>query len=307
MWQRKPIQILLILSVMMLWASCYPLISLGLPHAPHLTFAALRASLAGGSLLILSFILQKPQPTGWRHWTKITIIGFCATTLGFFGMFHASEFISPGIATVLTNTQPLIAAVLASYFLKENLGYGEKAGLVVGFLGVILIAVPTASTIAHETYNLGLSYITIAAIGVAISNVILRNLSKQTNALTTMGWQLIIGSLFLWILALLFEDTFQINWHPDFIISLLGLAIPGTAMVYWLWCKILQHVELTYANSYSFLVPILGLLFGYFFFQENLSVQPIIGVILTLLGIVLVNINEKKSQKVEPTKIKGNL
>ncbi|MCB2082030.1 MAG: DMT family transporter, partial [Rickettsiales bacterium] len=106
-----------IITVMLLWALCFPLITLGLPYAPHLTFASIRAFLAGIMLLIPALILKRPQPRGLKIWLSLIGVGLGATTLGFFGMFHASEFVSPGIATVIANTQPLMAAVLASIFL----------------------------------------------------------------------------------------------------------------------------------------------------------------------------------------------
>ncbi|HAE28731.1 MULTISPECIES: hypothetical protein [Hyphomonas] len=50
--------------VMILWAACYPLIAVGLPDAPHLTFAALRALLAGGTLLAIAGVRQHQLPSG---------------------------------------------------------------------------------------------------------------------------------------------------------------------------------------------------------------------------------------------------
>ena len=51
--------------VMVLWAFCYPLIALGLEYAPHLTFATLRAVLAGGVLLIVAMLQRAAWPNTW--------------------------------------------------------------------------------------------------------------------------------------------------------------------------------------------------------------------------------------------------
>ena len=76
---------------------------------------------------------------------------------------------------------------------------------------------------------------------------------------------------------------------------LLGLALPGTALAYWLWYRVLGEVELNRANSFSFLVPIFGLAMGVVFYQESISVLTASGIILTVLGIVLVNWPGKKT------------
>lgn len=282
-------QILQILLVMLLWASCFPIIAYGLSYAPHITFAALRAFIAGVVLLIPALILRRPQPKEIRMWLKISVIGLGATTLGFFGMFHASEFISPGIATVITNTQPLIAAIFASIFLKERVDTAGKTGFLLGFLGIVLITFPNIILGSDNKFILGVLYITLSAIGITISNILIRYSAHSIDALSAMGWQLIIGSFFLIVIALFTEDISNITWNMSFTLSLLGLAIPGTALSYWLWFRILKETELNHANSFSFLIPIFGVTMGIFFFNEKINTLTLSGIGLTVFGIVLVN------------------
>src|SRR5690554_7853030 len=54
---------------------------------------------------------------------------------GFGGMFLGAGKLTSGIATVLANVQPLIAAVLAYWYLKEVLSRRMLAGLLIGFVG----------------------------------------------------------------------------------------------------------------------------------------------------------------------------
>ncbi len=277
-----------IILVMFLWAICFPLITLGLSDAPHLTFAALRGFLAGGTLLLISGLKGHPLPKTRKMWMMLFLIGLGATTLGFFGMFHASEFISPGIATVLANTQPLMAAVLAYFVLDEHLNMHGKLGLFLGFLGVVLIAVPGISSGAGENYILGISYIFMAALGITVSNVLIRRIAGQIDTLTSMGWQLVLGSIALLIIAFFTEDVTAITWSGAFIISLFGLALPGTALAYWLWSRVLENTELNHANAFSFLVPIFGLAIG-LFYDEQIGMFAAAGIVTTVLGIVLVN------------------
>jgi len=274
---------------MFLWAICFPLIVWGLPYAPHLTFAAMRGFLAGSVLLIPALIMRRPQPRELKTWLILVAIGLGATTLGFYGMFHASEFISPGIATVITNTQPLMAAVLATLVLKEHLGRACKAGLGLGFMGIVLIAYPGLMSAEDGTYALGVFYIVLSALGISVSNVLISKIAGRIDALSAMGWQLIIGSFFLALIALMTEDMDTVTWNTAFTLSLLGLALPGTALVYWLWFNILERVELTHANVFSFLVPVFGLTMGVMFFQESIGLMSIAGIGLSLLGIYLVN------------------
>jgi len=283
--------ILSIVAVMFLWAICYPLIVIGLDHAPHLSFAALRASLAGFSLLLLAFVMGKQHPQNLSEWFMLLGIGIGATTLGFYGMFHASEFVKPGVATVITNTQPILTAVLAAYWLKELINRNAKIGVLLGFIGVLVIASESFIIEADNRFALtGLFYLMIAVVGIAVSNILIKKIVGKIDGLIAMGWQLVLGSVFLWVIALSTENPSEIEWNTHFISSLLGLAILGTALAYWLWFFVLEKVSLSYANSYSFLAPIFGLLLGVLFYNESISLQTGIGIGVILLGIIMVNL-----------------
>lgn len=293
------IQTLSIITVMFLWAICFPLIVLGLPHAPHLTFAAMRAFLAGAVLLLPSLIMRRQQPSGIKMWMMLGAIGLGATTMGFFGMFHASEFVSPGIATVIANTQPLMAAVLAAIVLKEHIDGRGKIGLFIAFIGIVLIALPSLFLDAGGDTMRGIGFIILAALGITISNVLIRHIAGRIDALSAMGWQLIIGSFFLTVIAFFTEDMSVVTWNNSFILSLLGLALPGTALAYWLWFRVLGAVELNRANAFSFLVPIFGLVMGVAFYNEYIGPLAAVGIALTVLGIVLSNLPEAKTLQTE--------
>lgn len=136
---------LMAISVMFLWALCFPLISLGLDYAPPLLFAFLRALIAGLSLLLIAKLSGRPAIKGKRNWSAVVVIGFTATSIGFWGMFYAGGILAPGIATVLTNTQPFIALVLGWFVLKETLNSSSLLGFSLGFFGVILISADSIS------------------------------------------------------------------------------------------------------------------------------------------------------------------
>ncbi len=277
-----------VVAVMILWASCYPLITLGLDDAPHLTFAAIRAVLAGGALLGVSFILRLPIPREKRLWYWLAIAGFGTTTLGYLGMFHAAEFVAPGFATIITNTQPLLAAALAFFILREKLGPKARLGLFVGFLGVVIAAAPQIAGASAGATLKGIAYIFLAATGVSIGNVAIKRIAGATDPTSATGWQLFIGAAPLALFAVATERPGDISWTPDFIFSLLGLSLFGTALAFWLWQTALTTMDLSRANAFSFLVPFLGISFGAIFFGEAITLNALAGAVLAVIGVRMV-------------------
>ncbi len=277
-----------IVLVMFLWAICFPLITAGLDSAPHLSFAAIRAFIAGATLLAFGIVLNRPFPRGIRVWSLLVMTGLGATTLGFFGMFHAAEFISPGPATVIANTQPLMAALLAHLLLGERLNLVGKVGLAVGFAGIVLMTFPELLSPTRGNSITGITYIVLAASGITVSNVLIKRLAGEIDPLMGMGLQLLIGGVPLAFLAILTEAPSTIQWSQEFIVVLLALAILGTSLVYWLWCSILESVELSKANVFSFLIPVFGLAMGAALFGEDIGWTDVAGAALTIIGIDLV-------------------
>jgi len=279
-----------IVLAMLLWAACFPLITAGLQYSPHLTFATLRAVLAGAALVGLAMVLRRPFPRGRRTWLTLAVVGLGATSMGFLGMFHAAEFVSPGLATVIANTQPLLAAMLGVAWLGERLPRIGWIGLLVGFAGILVIALPQLLDGGQEGSTIGFAYIVLAAVGVTISNVAIKSIAGKVDGLFAMGLQMLIGSVPLAFAAFVLEDQDAIQWNAVFTSSLLGLALLGSALVYWLWFSVLEAIELNRAIVFSFLVPIFGLAIGAMFFGERLSGVQFSGIALVILGIVFVNL-----------------
>jgi len=274
--------------VMLLWSLCFPLINVGLESSSPMMFAAMRAFLAGILLLLLAILLRRPFPTNPTIWVGIIIVGLTATTLGFFGMFYGGGLVSPGIATVLANTQPLIAALIAYFWLNEALVKRQKSGLALGLLGIILISVNFGGNDLAISAH-GVIYILIGAVGVALGNVTLKWLAGRGDILVLMGLQLLVGSVPLFILNQLLEKSQVITWSISFITSLLILSIFGTATVAVLWFALLERVELSRINVFTFLTPVFGLIVGNLYFNEKLENIDIIGIILCILSIYLVS------------------
>lgn len=277
-----------VVAVMLLWAACYPLLTIGITFAPHLSFATLRAALAGLVLVGLACALRRPFPRGVGVWGTLIVMGLGGTSLGFLGMFHAAEFVSPGIATVVANTQPLLAAGLGGIILGERLSSRGKAGLFVGLLGIVVIAAPQLFSSGEDSYLMGIAYIVLAALGVTVSNVMIKKITGRVDLLMAMGLQFLIGSIPLGLAAVIMESPAAIQWSSAFIAVLLTLSFFGSALVYILWMSVLSEVPLNQANAFSFLIPVFGLTMGVLFYDETLNLFKLLGILLAVIGVVLV-------------------
>ncbi|MAN53130.1 MULTISPECIES: DMT family transporter [Gammaproteobacteria] len=285
--QSKAANVAWMVVVVLLWAICFPFIVTGLPDAPPLLFAALRAFLAGGLLFAVHLVQRRrePYPFSPRDLGLLSLIGLSYTAMGFGGMFLAAGHLSPGLATVLASTQPLIAAAIAAAWLGETLKTKGIAGLVIGFLGVTLLSWSGFDN-NNAGYLWGITWVLVGAIGIAIGNILLKKRAGGSVA-APMAVQLLIGGGILLLASAVGGEQWEIRWTFRFTGSLLILSALATAAMMYLWFALLARAPLNRLNVFSFLTPALGLLIGFIFFEERLQPVQILGIIVVIVGIAM--------------------
>lgn len=272
--------------VAFLWAICFPFIVVGLPDAPPLLFAALRAFLAGVCLVLIALKKGRRARYSPRHFLVLAIIGFSYTGMGLGGMFLGAGKIGPGLATVLANAQPLFAVILSIFFLREVVTGRLFGGLLLSFVGVVVLALPELEF--GNARFLGAVYVLVGAIGTAIGNVLLKHQAGSDDIYWSMGIQLILGSMFLGIASVVMGEGLEINWTWSFATAVFFLAIPATAFMVVLWYALLARAPLNSLNPFTFLTPAFGLVIGVLLFDETYTLTEVAGIGVTFVGLVIV-------------------
>ena len=274
----------LMLAITLIYSACYSLIKIGLAFVPPLLFAGMRTFLAGSLLLGLTVALGGSLlPKGVR-WSELIALAFTATTLTFGAMFESPGRVGAGIASVLGNTQALVTVALAAAFLGERFTVGKTVGLVLGSLGVVLVAVPALFAAGG---GLAGSLLALTASGGAASgNVILKRMGSRFNVLSVTAWELLIGSMPLLGLSAAFERTASVNWNAQFVVVLLFLAVVGTALPSAVWYGLVRRAEVGRLTLFFFLVPLFGLIIGTVILGEHVSLIQVIGAPLIVAGAI---------------------
>ena len=284
---------LLVLLIAVVYAVCYVTIKAGLALAPPLRFAGLRAAIAGAALLLLLVASRKSVLPTRRLWPGILLLAVLATVLSYGAMFLSPGRTGAGIASVLGNTTPLFAILLAAAVLHERITQAKLIALVLGFAGVSLIAFP-AITGPSGAGLLGAVLPLLSAVGSASESVVVKRLNTGNETLRVAGWQLLLGGLPLLALSAWVERDVTILWGTRFAILLLFLALVGTAFTTALWYWLLQRDEVGRLTLYLFLVPVLGLGLAAALYGERLGAIEWTGVAVTLVGLGWITVGSQR-------------
>ncbi len=200
----RPLRYAVMTGLASIYAICFAAIKAGLVYAPPFLFASLRAFLAGGVLLGLLAILRRQVLPTRASWPWVLALGLTTTTLAFAGMFLSPGRTGAGIASVLGNTQPIVALVLAAVILHERLDRTKVFALGAGALGVFLIAYPELS--GQSAYGISGPALALgASLALAVGSIVAKRMGDQVDLINVTAWQLLVGGVPLLALSALFD------------------------------------------------------------------------------------------------------
>ncbi|WP_298456596.1 DMT family transporter [uncultured Cellulomonas sp.] len=259
------------------WGACFIAIELGLRDAPILWFAALRALLAGAALVALGAVQHRPTPTGARAWGQVALLGIVNVAIAFAAMFAGVAGLATGAAAVLSNAQPLLILLPAWWFYGEKLSARTTTALVIGFTGLVLVAVPGGG-------GRGAAMSLLAAAAITAGTLLSRRLAGLDVVVTT-GWHLMIGGLALVVLATAVEGAPVIAWTPRFMLVLLFLALVGTAASTVAWFTEARHSRMDALTGWTFLAPVFGVILAVAVLGERPSGWTVAGLSAVLAAM----------------------
>jgi len=238
------------------------------------------------------------------QWKKVKKNIFPYILLGIFNIAipwllisWAEQHIDSGIAAVLNGTMPLFTIIISPIFVKDDpVTLPKVFGLGIGFMGVVILLSPTI----HEGFTnnvLGQIAMLAASLSYAASAVFAKKNSGDLYPKTRTMLQLGIGSLFLWIFALLFGQPVSIPRMPLTWIALLWLGLLGSCVAYIIYFYLLPRIGPTRMSMVTYIPPLVAVILGVVLLHENFYWQSIIGSILILSGIMIVNIKGKSLKK----------
>ena len=272
--------------VALLWALCFPLIKVGLQSGtPPILFGALRALLAAFGLSILARVRKESLSRVKEHWFILLMVGVTAF-FGFAGMFLGGSSLNPGLATVIGNSNPIVASALAAIFLSESLTRAKISGLILGFAGVILISVPAFSGGTNLSIA-GIGFVLLGALSAGAGSVLLKKVSNSDFPTLTLVAQFSFATILLFAVSFVKEGVPAIKFNFSFSISLTVLALGTTALADVFWIDLLKRNPLSKLSVYMFLTPAFSILLAIIFFKEKFEIWESLGIALILIGVLL--------------------
>ena len=289
----KPLDFFLLTLLALIWASAFFNIKIATYSYGPITIAFLRVFLGTIPLLVICFFNRIKIEAFSKDWPWFAVIGFINLVLPFFLIAYGIKSVQSNLAAILMGSTPLSATILAHFFIKnEKINLLKSIGVLVGFCGIIFLF--TDKILFNENNIWSALLILLASTFYVVGGVLTLKISNKSNENVTTSI-LIWAAILLLPLSIIFEQPWNLNPRLDSTISLIYLGIFATGIAWLLRFYILKNNGLVFQAQVAYLIPIFGVILGFIFLKEEITLKVIISLITIIIGIYIV----KKGSKIK--------
>ncbi len=274
-------ELLLAIAVAAVWGTNFVVIKIALVHLPPLLLAALRFTLA---FLPAAFFVKRPAVP----WTHLAAYGVLIGA-GQFGLLYIAmeKDISPGLASLVIQTQVFFTIGLAMWFSAEQVRRFQWLALALAAAGLGIILAHGG----HDVTALGLALTLAAALCWGSGNLVARA-STGVNMLAYVVWSSVFAVPPLIVLSLLFDgwsaiehglrDADAVTWG-----AVIYQSAGNTLFGYASWAWLLSRHPAATISPFALLVPVFGMTTAALVMSEPLPSWKLMAAALVMSGLAL--------------------
>lgn len=263
-----------------LWGGSFLFMRYAAPAFGALPLMWLRVAIATACLLPV-LVLRGQVGALRARIGVVTVMGLFNSAIPFVLIAWATLSITAGLASILNAAVPIMTALIGAVWLRDRLGAGRVAGLVIGMAGVVLLAADKA-----DFKPGGSGWALLAMVGATLcygfaANFTKRHLTGVPPMVNAAGSQIVsavaLTPFALW--AWPAQTPAPLAWAAAAV-----LGVGCTAIAYVLFFRLIERVGASRAVTVTFLVPVFGTLWGALFLGESVTVSMLLGGAVVLLG-----------------------
>lgn len=278
------------IAVCVLWGTTYLAIRIALDTIPPGLLGGLRYTVAGG-LLSGILMMRGERIPGLRQWASPAIIGLLTICIGNGGVIWAEQWVPTGIAAVTVAMVPFWMIGIESVARDgDRLTTGVLAGLLVGFVGIVLLVWPDIAghKEAGRQFLIGIAALQAACIGWALGSALSRRQARRENVLVAAALQMLCGGLFMLAAGTLHGEWNRLTFTPQTLAAEIYLTLVGSIVGYSAYTYALKHLPMATVSLYAYANPIIAMILGTLILDEPFGTRVVIASLMVLAGSALV-------------------
>ncbi|MDC0417392.1 DMT family transporter [Candidatus Pelagibacter sp.] len=286
MRQPKLTDYILLTVLALIWASAFFNIKIATYSFGPITIAFLRVFFGALPVLLLCYFKKIKVEAFSKDWHWFAMIGFINLVAPFFLIAYGVKSVQSNLAAILMSSTVLSSTVLGHFYTKnERFDLTRTIGVLIGFSGIIYLF--SDNLLITENNFISALLILLGATCYVVGGLLTLKISKKKNENVT-GSILIWATIILIPLVSLIEQPWNSTPRLDSTISVIYLGLVSTGVAWLLRFKILTTNGLIFQSQVSYLIPIFGVILGYIFLDEIITIKVLVSLFAVIIGIYFV-------------------
>lgn len=273
----------------LIWSTGFIVARYGMPHAPPMSFLAVRYALSILCFLPWIVLAGVKWPSDRRQVLHLAVTGILMHAGYLGGVWAAVKAgMGSGLSSLIVGIQPVLTAIWLTSVGGHHVSRRQWLGLLLGFAGLVLVVSRKfgAGGPGDSANWLNLSFAVMALFAITAGTLYQKRFVQPCDVRTANTVQLAAALVVTLPLALL--ETEPMHWNAELVgamaWSVLGLTLGGSSLLYML----IQRGAAASVTSLMYLVPPCTALIAWVLFAEPITVTTIAGTALTAFGVSLV-------------------
>ena len=281
------------LTAMFIWGVSYIWMKQLFDFLEPATILFFRLIISSIFLYLLLLITGRAESINKKHIPLFLLSALFNPFFYFMGESHGLQLVSPTISAVIIATIPVFTPVFAWIALKERLSPLNIGGLVVSFIGVLLMLI--TKDFSLSAHPLGVAYLFGAVASSIVFGIILKKLTLLYNALTIVWIQNIIG-IFYFIPVVLFKETDTLitaSFSLEIFLPILFLGTFSSSLAFVLFTVAVKKLGISRANIYTNLIPVFTAFFSILLLSDIPDFRQWAGMVIVISGVIISQTRKK--------------
>jgi len=234
---------------------------------------------------------------GWAEHRYFILLGMFLFGFNYLSAYHAQIYISSALNAIGFSAMIWMNILNARLFFGTHIASRTYAGAGMGLVGIIIIFWPEVQVVSlSDTIIIGAFFSLLGALIASFGNIVSQAAQRQRiPIMQANAWGMLYGAILNSGLAFWQGRTFNFDSSPEYVISLLFLAVFGSVVAFACYLTLLGRVGLERAGYVTVMVPVVALLLAAVLEGLQLETHTLIGMTLAVAGNVFILSRKKRA------------
>lgn len=290
--------VLAFFSIYVIWGSTYLLNKIAVTDLPPFFLAGIRFTTAGLLIFVMAKLLGQSLIITKKQFLNTVFVGFLFLSFGNGVVVWALKFVDSNFAALEISAQPLVILVMMFFLQGKKIKPMSIIGIALGVFGIYLLVSQKQLLQSKDSY-IGVLMIFAAMLSWAYGSLYVAKADFPKNYFVNTGYQMVTGGFLLALMSLAFGESWSspLGWRSEVQWVMVLLVIFGSIIAFTSFNYLLKFVSPEKVSTNTYVNPIVAMFLGWYFLDEQITLQSIIAAVILLTGVYFINTSKKPEFK----------